>query len=377
MIYLDNCATTYPKPLGVRKAMMDALLRFGANSGRSGFHMSMATAEKIFDCREQLAQIFGISNASNVAFTMNCTQGLNMAIKGLLQRGDHVIISNLEHNAVARPIETLAQQGYITYSVAKYDPDPAVTVANFETLITNRTTLIVCMHASNVFGVVFPIREIGAMAHKHGVHFIVDAAQSAGVLPIDMNECCIDILCMPGHKGLYGPMGTGVVIVNTEEKLNTIIEGGTGSLSAMMTQPDFMPDMLESGTVNTPGIISLSAGVEFVRSLGYAKIQKHEYALIQKAHSQLSRNENITLYCSQPVHPGVLPLLSFNYKNYESEKTASLLNEKGIAVRAGFHCAYNAHKAFGTEASGTVRIAPSVFTTEQDILYLCRSLKNI
>lgn len=377
MIYLDNCATTYPKPYEVRRAMSEALLRFGANSGRSGFAMSMATAEKIYDCREQLADMFGAQSGANVAFTMNCTQSLNMAIKGLLHYGDHVVISNLEHNAVARPIETLAKRGFITYSVAKYNEDPAVTLSNFEALINQRTKMIVCMHASNVFGVVFPIHEIGQTARRRGLHFIVDAAQSAGVLPINMEADCIDILCMPGHKGLYGPMGTGIIIVNTEEKLETIIEGGTGSLSQLLLQPDFMPDALESGTLNTPGIIGLSAGVSFVRTLGYEKIQKHEYALISKAYDLLSRNKNVLLYCPKPNGSKILPLLSFNYKNYTSEKTAVLLSEKGIAVRAGYHCAYTAHKAFGTEQTGTVRIAPSVFTKEQDIVRFSESLKII
>lgn len=377
MIYLDNGATTYPKPHEVRRAMSDALLRFGANSGRSGFSMSMNTAEKIYECREHLAEMFGADSGENVAFTMNCTQSLNMAIKGLLHSGDHVVISNLEHNAVARPIETLAKRGFITYSIAKYDPDPVVTAANFEALVTKKTTLIVCMHASNVFGVVFPIDAIGKMAKRNGIHFVVDAAQSAGVLPIDMKESCIDILCMPGHKGLYGPMGTGVMIVNTEEKLQTIIEGGTGSVSAMLTQPDFMPDIFESGTLNTPGIIGLSAGVNFVRALGHTKIQKHEYALIERAYTLLRNHKAVTLYCPRPTAPGILPLLSFNYKTYPSEQTASLLSEKGVAVRAGYHCAYTAHKAFHTEESGAVRIAPSVFTTEKEIVSFSEILKSI
>lgn len=377
MIYLDNCATTYPKPNEVRYAMHEALVRFGANSGRSGFDMSMATAEKIFECRERLAKMFGCESGENVAFTMNCTQSLNMAIKGLLRYGDHVIISNLEHNAVARPIETLARRGFISYSVANYDPDPKVTVTNFEAKITKKTSMIICMHASNVFGVVFPIHEIGETAKKNHIHFVVDAAQSAGVLPINMKEDNIDILCMPGHKGLYGPMGTGVIIVNTKDKFETIIEGGTGSVSSLLTQPDFMPDILESGTLNTPGIIGLSAGVNFVNLLGLPKIRKHEYKLISKAYDLLKQNKNTVLYGPCPSYPDIVPLLSFNYKDYSSEKTAQFLNEKGIAVRAGYHCAYTAHKAFHTEKTGTVRIAPSVFTKDEEIHQFYERLKNI
>lgn len=377
MIYLDNCATTYPKPKAVQAAINEALVKYGANSGRSGFDMSMATAGKIFDCREKIAKMFNCKDVEKVIFTQNCTYALNMAIKGLLRYGDHVVISNLEHNAVVRPIETLAKRGFITYSIAEYNSDPDVFCENISRLVTTNTTLIVCMHSSNVFGVSFPIEAIGKVAKNKNIKFVVDAAQSAGIVPIDIEKCNISVLCMPGHKGLYGPMGTGVMIVSGDFEMTTIIEGGTGSSSSEFIQPKFYPDRFESGTVNTVGIIGLSAGIDFVNSKGFDKIQKHEYFLINRAYDYLDNNPNVKLYLDRPAFPKTMPVISFNFKDYPSEQTASLLNEKGIAVRAGYHCAYTAHKAFGTYDIGTVRISPSMFTNEREIDAFGKTLKSI
>ena len=377
MIYLDNSATTYPKPLKVKNSMITALEKFGANSGRSGYKMAMETSEKIFECREKLSEMFNADSSENVAFTLNCTHALNMAIKGLVHKGDHIIISNIEHNAVARPIENLANMGYITYSAAKYSQDDEQTVANFKALINEKTTLIVCMHASNVFGVMLPIEEIGQLAKDNNLNFIVDSAQTAGVCEIDIKKSNITALCMPGHKGLYGPMGTGVLITSRGESMQTIIEGGTGSSSSSLLQPNFMPDRFESGTENTSGIIALSSAIDFVNSFGYAKIQKHEYSLTSELYENLKNNSNVKLYTKKPSYPYSMPIISFNYKDYSSEKTATLLNEKNIAVRAGYHCAYNAHKAFETEKYGTVRVCPSVFTNEKDIIVFTNIIKNL
>lgn len=377
MIYLDNCATTYPKPKSVQMAINEALVKYGANSGRSGFDMSMATAGKIFECREKIADLFNCKDVDKVVFTQNCTYALNMAIKGFVRYGDHVIISNLEHNAVARPIETLAKRGFITYSIAKYDSDPDIFCNNVGNLITKKTALIVCLYSSNVFGVTLPIEKLGKLAKSNNINFVVDAAQCAGILPIDMEESNISALCMPGHKGLYGPMGTGIMLIRGDFDMQTIIEGGTGSSSSDLIQPKFYPDRFESGTVNTAGIIGLSAGIDFVNSKGFQKIQKHEYDLIGKAYDYMKRNSNVILYLDKPTFPEIMPVISFNYKDYSSETTASRLNDNGIAVRAGYHCAYTAHKAFGTHETGTVRISPSVFTTEREIDLFGKTLKNI
>lgn len=368
MIYLDNCATTYPKPMCVRRAVSEAMVRYGANSGRSGFDMSMASAGKIYECREKLAKMFGAADAQNVIFTSNCTHSLNLAIKGVAEKGDHFIISNLEHNAVLRPVNTLAQRGVISYSVAQYDFSQEKTVFNFVSLFRPETKAVICQHASNVFGVTFPIRRIGEECRKRGIIFIVDAAQSAGILPIDVQKDNIDILCMPGHKGLYGPMGTGVMIINTDFKMTSLIEGGTGSNSALALQPEIYPDFFESGTLNNSGIIGLSAGVDFVNSMGMNNIRKHEYMLCSQLYDGLKRRrDKVELYLPKPEYPNILPVISFNVRSLHSEETAALLSSHSIAVRAGYHCAYTAHKAFSTEYKGTVRVCPSVFTSLHDV----------
>lgn len=368
MIYLDNAATTYPKPAPVRQAVTEAMIQYGANSGRSGYAMSMDTAAKIYECREKACRLFHADTPENVVFTLNCTHGLNMAIKGLLRRGDHVVISDLEHNAVVRPLERMAKMGAIRYSVAHAVPcDPERTVRNFESKITPYTRAIICTHASNVFGVVLPIEALGRLAKRRGLLFLVDAAQSAGIFPIDMQAMHIDALCMPGHKGLYGPMGTGMLITSHGKEMRTIIEGGTGSVSSNLEQPDFMPDRFESGTENTCGIIGLSAGLSFVEEQGIDTIAGHKYELMQMLYHGLSENKNVTLYAPEPKPPYIGPLLSFNVEGMPSELVAQKLDEYGICVRAGLHCAPLAHRAFGTSKGGAVRVCPSVFTTAEEI----------
>lgn len=372
MIYLDNSATTNPKPQEVKNAVSRAMNYYSFNSGRGGYKESVNTSNMIFSCRESLSQMFGFS-PENIAFTQNCTTALNYAIKGIVKPGDHIIISNLEHNAVARPVNALFEKGIIEYDLAEFSFDKEEIINNFKKLIKPNTKLIVCMHASNVFGCVFPIREIGKLAHDNGIIFVVDAAQSAGVLDIDAKRDNIDILCAPGHKGLYAPMGTGFITLGENIKLDTIIEGGTGSESMNLAQPDNMPERLESGTLNNVGISGLLAGTRFVNAKGISNIYKHENRLMQYVYKELSKNQNVTLYTPSFNDFLLAPILSFNYKDYPSEKTASLLAEKNIATRAGFHCSKLAHTAFGTQNRGTVRISPSVFTKYSE----CENFINI
>ena len=372
MIYLDNSATTNPKPQEVKNAVSRAMNYYSFNSGRGGYKESVNTSNMIFSCRESLSQMFGFS-PENIAFTQNCTTALNYAIKGIVKPGDHIIISNLEHNAVARPVNALFEKGIIEYDLAEFSFDKEEIINNFKKLIKPNTKLIVCMHASNVFGCVFPIREIGKLAHDNGIIFVVDAAQSAGVLDIDAKRDNIDILCAPGHKGLYAPMGTGFITLGDNIKLDTIIEGGTGSESMNLAQPDNMPERLESGTLNNVGISGLLAGTRFVNAKGISNIYKHENRLMQYVYKELSKNQNVTLYTPSFNDFLLAPILSFNYKDYPSEKTASLLAEKNIATRAGFHCSKLAHTAFGTQNRGTVRISPSVFTKYSE----CENFINI
>lgn len=372
MIYLDNSATTNPKPQEVKNAVSRAMNYYSFNSGRGGYKESVNTSNMIFSCRESLSQMFGFS-PENIAFTQNCTTALNYAIKGIVKSGDHIIISNLEHNAVARPVNALFEKGIIEYDLAEFSFDKEEIINNFKKLIKPNTKLIVCMHASNVFGCVFPIREIGKLAHDNGIIFVVDAAQSAGVLDIDAKRDNIDILCAPGHKGLYAPMGTGFIALGDNIKLDTIIEGGTGSESMNLAQPDNMPERLESGTLNNVGISGLLAGTRFVNAKGISNIYKHENRLMQYVYKELSKNQNVTLYTPSFNDFLLAPILSFNYKDYPSEKTSSLLAEKNIATRAGFHCSKLAHTAFGTQNRGTVRISPSVFTKYSE----CENFINI
>lgn len=372
MIYLDNSAATNPKPQEVKNAVSRAMNYYSFNSGRGGYKESVNTSNMIFSCRESLSQMFGFS-PENIAFTQNCTTALNYAIKGIVKPGDHIIISNLEHNAVARPVNALFEKGIIEYDLAEFSFDKEEIINNFKKLIKPNTKLIVCMHASNVFGCVFPIREIGKLAHDNGIIFVVDAAQSAGVLDIDAKRDNIDILCAPGHKGLYAPMGTGFITLGENIKLDTIIEGGTGSESMNLAQPDNMPERLESGTLNNVGISGLLAGTRFVNAKGISNIYKHENRLMQYVYKELSKNQNVTLYTPSFNDFLLAPILSFNYKDYPSEKTSSLLAEKNIATRAGFHCSKLAHTAFGTQNRGTVRISPSVFTKYSE----CENFINI
>ena len=372
MIYLDNSATTNSKPQSVKNAVERAMNYYSFNSGRGGYKESVYTSDMIFSCREKLSALFGFSS-ENIAFTPNCTTAINFAIKGIVKPGDHIIISNLEHNAVARPVYALFQKGIIDYDIAEFSFDKEQTINNFKKLIKPNTRAIVCMHASNVFGCVFPIKEIGKLAYENGIIFIVDAAQSAGVLDIDAKRDNIDILCAPGHKGLYAPMGTGFIALGDNIKLDTIVEGGTGSNSMKLAQPDNMPERLESGTLNNIGIAGLSAGADFVGSNGISSIYKHENSLMKYIYTELAKNKNVTLYTPSFNDAFLAPILSFNYKDYPSEKTASLLADKNIATRAGFHCSKLAHTAFSTDKRGTVRISPSVFTKYSE----CENFINI
>ena len=375
MIYLDNSATTYPKPLNVINASNIALKNYSFNSGRGGYRQSINTASKIFDVRQKASNLFGCEE-QNLIFTHNCTLAVNMAIKGLVKKGDNVLISNLEHNAVARPVKTLADRGVITYSIFDYSPDDDKVINNINSLIKSNTRLIICTHASNVFGCVFPIERIAQLAKQKGIYFVVDGAQGAGVLKVDCKKQGISAYCAAGHKGLYGIMSTGILAINNVE-LDTIIEGGTGSSSMLLSQVEFHPDRFESGSLNNSGIIALGAGIDFVNKKGIDNIYNHELKLVRCFYKELKKNTNAVLYTDEPVKYKSSPVLSFNYKDYSSEKTAQLLAKNNIAVRAGLHCAPLAHNAFHTQDRGTVRISPSVFTTYYECEKFLNTLKKL
>ncbi|HEX2985872.1 MAG TPA: aminotransferase class V-fold PLP-dependent enzyme [Caproiciproducens sp.] len=362
MIYLDNAATTYPKPLSVRKAVDNALQKYGANPGRAGHDMSLATAEEIYKCRVAATELFNAPGPECVAFTLNCTHAVNYVLKGLLKPGDHVVTSCLEHNAVMRPLQALTQNGVTFTAVPVIPGNNDETVDSFRKAITSNTKLIACTHASNVWGIRLPVERIAALGHQYGIPILVDCAQTAGVLPIDMKEYGLDYLCIAGHKGLYGPMGTGMLITANGSELATIIEGGTGTNSISLEQPPTMPDRLESGTQNVSGIVGLRAGIEYVKKRTPGLIFKHEMELIQYAYQELSKRKGVILYTEKPADPYFVPVLSFNIGDNPSEVTAQKLNAHGISVRAGLHCAPYAHEYMGTTQQGTVRICPSDFS---------------
>lgn len=378
MIYLDNSATTYPKPRSVWNSASDAMKIYGANAGRGAYNMAVKTTEQIYECRKSVSNFFGAPQSENAIFTYNCTTALNMAIKGLASRGAHFVISDLEHNAVLRPLEALKRNGICTYSIASVDKDDFLTLKNFKNAIKSNTVAIVCTGASNVFGIVEPIKKIGELAHRSGIKFIVDAAQIAGVIPINMSKDNIDIICCAGHKGLYGLSGTGLLILGDGIKLNTVIEGGTGSNSAASVQPNFLPDRFESGTPNVPGIIALKKGIEFVESKTVEKIFNHEMNLLKYFQENTKTIKNVKLYTDLfSDSQNFAPIISFNIDGYYSEEVADMLSVYGVCVRAGLHCAPLAHKKIGTEDIGTVRISPSVFTQKSDMDFLIKCVRKI
>ena len=378
MIYLDNAATTYPKPLNVIKASFDAN-KSSANPGRSGYKSAMLASEKMFECRQKAADFFGLENVENCILTPSCTIALNTVIHGTLSRGDHVVISSLEHNSVLRPLQKLASKGIIAYDVAEvFEGDADRTVESFRKCMNDKTKLVVCTHASNVFGIKLPVKRIAALCKYYGVLFCIDVAQSAGVVPIDIKDIGADFFCAPGHKGLYGPMGTGILLINTDKIPESLFEGGTGSSDLDLSFPDILPDKYESGTMNYSGFSGLSKGFDFVNLKTIERISNHEIKLIRKIYSKLKQMKNIELYTRMPDIENFVPLMSFNVKENDPVKVAETLDKQyGVCVRAGLHCSPLAHKYMKTGDSGTVRICPSAFTSEKEADFFINAVYNI
>lgn len=375
MIYWDNAATTWPKPLAVQTAVRHSMQAFGGNPGRGGHRLSMATAEQVYECREAVAEFFGLEDPTGVIFMQNCTTALNTVIYGLLRDGGRVIVSDLEHNAVWRSVNALRGQPRV--DIAAWSPDEEQTVKNFRLLIRSDTRLIVCTHASNVFGVTFPIRRLAALAHQHGILFCVDAAQTAGVLPLDMQADDIDYLCVAAHKGLYAPMGMGLLLCRERNRVAPLIQGGTGSYSLLASQPDELPERLESGTPNLLGICGLRTGLRFVEQQGREAIYRHEMDLLSLVYQRLRNTQGVSLYTKKPQFGVSAPVLSVNVDGVPSEDVARELDRHGVAVRAGLHCAPLAHRHFGTLPHGTVRLAPSAFSTRRDAETICKLFHQI
>ena len=375
MIYLDNGATSFPKPLSVRQNVDISLKKFSANPGRSGHSLSLRAAKEIFECRKRLKEFFNVNSEEEIIFTENCTMALNTVIFGLLSEGDHVLISSMEHNSVTRPLESLKDKG-VTYSTFDYSYDDNETVDNVRNLIKPETKLVICTHASNVFGFRFPIERICALCHAYGILFCVDSAQSAGVFDIDVGTNQYDFVCMSGHKSLYGPMGTGVLILNNRN-LKPLLYGGTGTESVKKSQPEGLPEKFESGTQNMNGISGLKAGDDFVKNRGIKNIYNHEYKLAKRLFNGLANNRKVITYNKSFDYGKVAPVVSFNIDGVYSEDLVAKLNKYGIMTRGGLHCSPLAHTTMNTIENGTVRVVPGAFNTINDINYLLNVIRKL
>ena len=355
MIYLDSAATTLQKPAAVARASASAMSHM-ASPGRGGHQPAMLAADMTFACRQAAADLFHVSEPDNVVFTMNATHGLNIAIKSIVKPGDTVLISGYEHNAVTRPLAAIPDLKVKVAASRLFDP--VGILRQFRELLTQEVSCVICNHVSNVFGYVLPVAEISDLCRERGVPFILDASQSAGALPVDMDRLHAAFIAMPGHKGLYGPQGTGLLLCGREA--TPLLEGGTGSLSALQQMPDFLPDRLEPGTHNVTGIAGLLEGIRFVQSKGIDTILNHERLLTARCADALSAIPGVTVYAAPRLfcQAGVL---SFQIEGMDCERVDETLGEQGIAVRAGLHCAPLAHRSAGTLESGTVRASFSAF----------------
>lgn len=366
MIYLDNAATSWPKPHSVVRAVRQALAGGMGNPGRTSHHLAMDAALLVQECRENLAHLFGIQNPLRVCFTSNTTEALNLAIKGVLAPGDHVLCSSMEHNSVWRPLVSLAERG-VELTIVETGASGVIDAASVERYIKNNTKLIAIIHASNVNGAIQPIAQIGRLARARGISFLVDGAQTAGSIPIDVEAMHIDLLAFPGHKGLLGPQGTGGLYVNERVDLRPLKEGGTGSDSNSPHQPLYYPDRLESGTLNIPGIAGLNESVRYLLREGVARIERREAALTQCLLAGLEKIKGIAVY-GPPAGVKRASVVSFNICGTDSEFVAAQLEARAdIACRPGWHCAGLAHRTQGTELTGTLRLSPGQFTRMVEI----------
>jgi len=376
-IYLDNAATSYPKPEAVYRAVDWCLREVGANAGRGGYRRALEADEIVYRARSALTRLFNVRDASRIVFTANATEALNLAIKGWLRPGDHVVSSSVEHNAVWRCLKTLERDLGVELAVVRCAPDGTLDPKAVEEALRPHTRLIVLTHASNVTGAILPVAEVGEIARRHGVPFLVDAAQTAGVLPLDVERDGIDFLAFTGHKGLFGPFGTGGLYLREGFEPRPLKEGGTGSKSRLPYQPAVLPDRYEAGTLNVCGLAGLAAGVEFILDQGVEKIRKKEKALTAYALEILAGTEGVEVYGPRDAERQV-GVISFNLAGVEGAEVAYVLDEVyGIMVRVGLHCAPLAHETIGTLERGTVRVSLGYFNTFEELDCLGEALRAI
>ena len=373
MIYLDNAATTYPKPESVVQAMTTCMREYCGNPGRGSHSMAVRASEKLYECRQEAMELFGASSPENVVFTLNTTYALNMAIKGLVPAGAHVILSDMEHNSVLRPVEELRRSRGVRYDIFRTGGSDFETLERIRKLIHRDTVAVICTGCSNIINRTLPIREIGRLCENHGLYFILDGAQGAGIYDINVRRDKITALCVPGHKSLMGPQGTGLLILQEDVQISTLVEGGSGIHSADPGMPDFLPDRLEAGTMATPGIAGLCEGIRYVRSRGLEDIRTHEASLYRAMMNTLRGDSRLVIYSSRI--PGAIVL--FNIKGVSAQKTGYELDRRGICVRSGLHCAPLAHETIGTPDGGAVRVSFGPFSTMEDVTGFCNALHDV
>lgn len=355
LIYLDHAATSYPKPQSVSRAMEDALRTKGGNPGRSGHTLSLRAARAVYECREKVCSLFHFDKPENVIFTQNTTYALNMAIKGVVRSGDHVVTSNLEHNSVLRPLYTLSRTRGVTYSLFDAtDDDDEQTVYCFKRALRDNTRVAVVTAASNVCGKLLPIRAIGAVCRAKGITLIVDCAQAGGIVPLDASVLNADFLCFAGHKGLYGPQGTGILLCCGNRVPEPLAEGGNGVQSESREMGEALPERLEAGTVNTPGICGLSAGIDFVKSVGTEEIFGRSLHMTRYLTERLFEIDGVTVYGDYGVKA---PVVLINKEGFSPNRLSSLLSNHGICTRGGLHCAPTAHEVLGSGKEGGLRVS--------------------
>lgn len=377
LIYLDNAATSWPKPPGVLEAMERAMREAAANPGRGGHEMAVKASRVLFEGRKALSRLFRIGNPNDIAFTLNTTHALNQAIQGWLKPGDHVVTTALEHNSVRRPLEALKRRLGIGVSYVRPDAGGLIDPLAVQQALTPATRLIVVSHSSNLLGTIAPIGEIGAIAKAAGVPLLVDAAQSAGVLDIDVGAMNIDMLAFPGHKGLLGPQGTGGLYISPELDLEPLMQGGTGSRSESPEQPVTRPDRYEAGTPNTVGVAGLTAGVRFVLEETTERIHAQELRLTRELMAGLQEIEGVRI-----LGPGIkaerTAIVSFTMDGIDPSELAFVLDRQyGIAVRSGFHCTPLGHESAGTTDTGAVRASPGYYTRQSEIVSMINAVREI
>ena len=376
-IYLDNAATSFPKPKEVATAVYDFMVNNGTSSGRGSYKKAMQSDYIVYECRKLIGKLFNFDNPKKVVFTSNVTDSLNIAMRGILKENDHVITSSLEHNAVWRCLKTLERDINIKIDTVECSKDGITNQQDIKKYIKKDTALIVFTQASNVLGTIQPIREIGAIAREHNIPFLVDSAQSAGAMEIDVKEDNIDILAFTGHKSLLGPMGTGGLIINTDIDIKPLKAGGTGGDSAYEYQPDYYPNHLETGTSNVSGIAGLREAIKFLNEEGIENIHNKEKELTKYALEKLETVKDIEIYGPKDCEK-MLSVISFNIKDKRPEDVGSILDQKyDIMLRAGLHCAPTAHSVIGTKERGTLRVGLGYFNEKEDIDKLVEALNNL